>query len=170
MFEDQFFSSKNFGISLLLASLSLTLSQIIATTWCNANTDNFGYFIDDAQRWHSCVYEMPGDWLFRYGAALLTGWGAVSLLFEVSRTRATWLQTKTINISRLFFSLSLLSINLLLENLSQAWMRPSTNWPLYVFFDNFWYLFPTALGVFIVTAWSIANKVELIFTLNKRQR
>lgn len=170
MFEDKFFSTKNAGITLLLASLLLTLTQIIATTWCNANSEHFGYFIDDSQKWHVCVYEMPGDWFFYYGAILLTVWGLMSLVAETARTKNVWLETKTINLSRLVFSLSLVCINMLLENLSHAWQRPNTSSPLYLFFDTFWYLFPLALAGFVVSAWSIAYKVELIFTLNKRKR
>lgn len=170
MFDYEFFASKNAAIMLMLGSLVLTLTQIIATTWCNANTNTFGYYQDDSQHWHACVYEMPGEWLFSNGAILLNAFGAISLFVDVVRTRETWLATKTINLSRVAFSASLLSINLMLEVLSHAWQRPSTSSPFYFFYDNFWYMFPVALALLLISSWSIVKKVELLFTLNKRKR
>lgn len=170
MFEKEFFGSRTAAIPLMLGSLLLTLTQILATTWCNANSDVFGYYLDDSQRWHSCVYAMPGEWFFFYGAILLNILGALNLFAEAARTRDVWLATKTINLSRVVFSLSFLTINFMLEVLSRAWMRPSTESPFYFFFDNFWYLFPITLALLLVSGWSIQSRVELIFTLNKRRR
>lgn len=170
MFDDEFFATKNAGIWLLVSSLVVTLTQILATTWCNANSDYFGYFIDETQQWHSCVYEMPGDWFFTYGALLLNTFGALNLCVEAMRTKNVWLETKTVNLSRIVFSLSLLSINLMLETLSRTWQRPGSTGILNFLFDYFWYLFPVALLLALASVWSIVNKVELIFTLNKRRR
>ena len=169
MGEYEYFTSRKFGLMLMVGSLILTLTQILATTWCNANSEYFGYFVDETQHWHVCVYEMPGDWLFRYGAIFLNGFGALNLFVEASRTRNIWQETKTINLSRTFFSLGLLSINFMLEILSRAW-KPGSTWIFGFVYNNFWYLFPVALTLFVVASWSIVSKVELIFTLNKRNR
>ena len=170
MFEDDFFVSKNAAIMLLFGSLVFTLTQILATTWCNANTNTFGYYQDDSMQWHVCVYEMPGEWFFSNGAILLNAVGAISLCVDVVRTRSVWLATRTINLSRVAFSISLLSINFLLEILSHAWRRPSSDNPFHFFYDNFWYMFPVALTLLLISSWSIVKKVELLFTLNKRKR
>lgn len=163
------FNTKNTSLLLLLCSLTLTLSQIVSTSWCNANSVYYGYFIDDTNNWHSCVYEMPGSWLFTYGAICFNAWGTIYFFLDFAKTRDEWRQTRTINLSRIGLLLSLSSINGMLEVLGNAWQRPDTQAPIYFVYDYFWYLFPAALGILLVATWSIINKVELLFTLNKRK-
>jgi hypothetical protein len=64
----------------------------------------------------------------------------------------------------------MVSVNGLLEILNSAWLRPETTGLLYFFYDNFFYFFPAALALVVVSSWSIHNRVELLFTLNKRKR
>ena len=165
----------NFGfegttITLMMSSLLLTLGQMISTTWCNANGSTFGYFLDDYNNWHTCVYDMPGSWLFRYGAIGLTGLGIANLFTDIYKTRESWRETKTLNLSRGGLILGMVSVNGLLEILNSAWLRPETTGLLYFFYDNFFYFFPAAVALVVVSSWSIHNRVELLFTLNKRKR
>jgi hypothetical protein len=170
MSDNDNFGFKGTTLTLMVSSLLLTLSQMISTSWCNANSSNFGYFLDEKNDWHICVYDMPGSWLFRYGALGLTSLGIMNLFTDVFKTRATWLETKTVNLSRAGLILGMVSVNGLLEILNSAWLRPETKNFLYFFYDNFFYFFPVALALVVVSSWSIVNKVELIFTLNKRRR
>jgi phosphotransferase system glucose/maltose/N-acetylglucosamine-specific IIC component len=112
---------------------------------------------------------MPGSWIFRYGALALTSLGILNLFADVFKTRATWLETKTVNLSRAGLILGMVSVNSLLEILNSAWLRPETTNFLYFFYDNFFYFFPAALALVVVSSWSIYYRVELIFTLNKRR-
>lgn len=170
MSDNDQFGFQGTTLSLMVSSLVLTLSQMISVAWCNANSSNFGYFLDESNNWHICVYEMPFSWLFTYGAAGLTGLGVANLFTDIFKTRATWHETKTVNLSRGGLIIGMLSINGLLEILNSAWMRPETTSFFYFFYDNFFYFFPAALALVVVSSWSIYNKVELLFTLNKRRR
>ena len=165
MFED--LKLKRHSYILLLLGLVLTLTQIISTTWCNANGESFGYFLDDQSRYHICVYEMPGAVFFEYGALTLNMLGMLGIFAEWVKTRDTWRHTKSVNLSRLLFTASFISVNFLLETLSKMWGHSDYlafwNW----IFDNFFYLFPTALITLLISGWTIFNKVEIHIRLKQ---
>ena len=103
----------------------------------------------------------------RQEAIALNSMGALGLFAEWVKTRDTWRNTKSINLSRLLFTGSFITVNFLLETLGRMWGHSTYfefwNW----IFDNFFYLFPTALIVLLVSGWTIFNKVEIHIRLKQ---
>ena len=170
MFDKLGFTFKGATLSLFLLNAGLSLIQIMATDWCSANGKYYGYFVDDHATLHSCAWELPARpifaWIFVFTGAL----GLVGLFADYYQARDQWKDHKEINLSRITFMVSLLMINLLLEALANTEEVRYSGGYQYLLFTNFWYLMPVALALLTISTWSIINKVELVFTLNKRKR
>jgi hypothetical protein len=168
MFDESGFDWKKATLPLFVASVILTITQILSVTWCSVNGSYYGYFLE-GKVLHSCIGEMPGAWLFLYGAAILSGAGMLSLIYDGVRAFRNWSETRSINLSRTLFVLSMITITGELELLANTYNRQEQyegirSW----LFDSWFYVFPVALFLLIVSALSISKKVELIFSLNKR--
>ena len=168
MFDESGFDWKKATLPLFVASVILTITQILSVTWCSVNGDYYGYFLV-GKVLHSCLGEMPGDWFFRYGAAILSGAGMLSLTYDGIRAFRNWSETRSINLSRTLFVISMITVTGELELLANTYNRQEQyegikSW----LFDSWFYVFPVALFVLIVSALSISKKLELIFSLNKR--
>jgi hypothetical protein len=169
MFDRDGFTFKGTTLFLMLASFALAFSHVVTIQWCSANGEFYGYFYDDAHELRSCVFNVPFEWFFTYGAVILNGFGMWNLFYDFIRTRDQWRETKRINISRVVFTLSFVTTNSLLEVLTHSYMRPNTESILYFAFDYLFFLLPTAIILLAVSAWTIINKVELYFDLSRRR-
>jgi hypothetical protein len=164
------YGGTKWGVPLLLMSIALVVSQILSTAWCSANSEIYGYF-QQGTFWQSCVYEMPGSWFFRTGSVALSSMSVSLFFMEGFKSFQNWRVHKQVNLSRTTLIFSLFAINALLETLSRAHSRPDDYESFFSFiFDNFFYLFGAAVLLLAVSLWSIHYKVELIFSLSRRNR
>ena len=170
MFDKLGFTFKGATLSLFLLNAGLSLIQIMATSWCSANSRYYGYFVDDQAKLHSCAWELPARPWFAWIFILTGALGLVGLFADYYKVRDEWKEHKVVNLSRTAFVVSLLMINLLLEALANTEQIQYSGGYQYLLFSNFWYLMPISLVLLTVSTWSITNKVELVFTLNKRRR
>jgi hypothetical protein len=169
MFGDNGFAFKGSALLLLLGGFAMAFGQIVTIAWCSASGEFYGYFYNEAGKLQSCVFNTPGDWLFTYGSIGLTVAGMWSLFYDFVRTRETWKEKRTVNLSRVTFTLSFVVMNSMLEALTKAYMRPHTSSILYILFDNMFWLLPVSIFLLALSAWSIVNKVELYFNLKWRR-
>lgn len=168
MFDDSGFDWKKATLPLFVASVILTLTQILSSTWCSVNGQYYGYFLD-GKVLRSCALEMPGSWFFLYGAIALSSLGLLSLIYDGARALRIRATTRSINISRTVFVLSMLTVTAELELLANTYNRQGQYEGIRTYlFDTWFYVFPIALLFLIASAYSINKKVELIFSLNKR--
>lgn len=170
MFNKFGFTFKGATLTLFLLNAGLSLLHIMATSWCSANGKYYGYYVDEVNSLHSCAWELPSRpyfvWIFFITAAL----GLAGLIADYVEARDEWSNYREINLSRITFVVSLMLINLLLEALANVEDIEYTGGSEQLLFTNFWYLMPFALILLTISSWSILNKFELIFTLNKRKR
>jgi len=167
MFDESGFDWKKATLPLFVASVILTITQILSVTWCSVNGEFYGYFLV-GKVYHACVSEMPGDWFFRYGSLVLSSLGMLNLLYDGTRAFRSWADTRSINLSRSIFVISMITITGELELLANTYSRHEQyegikSW----LFDGWFYVFPVALFFLIVSALSINKRVELIFSLNR---
>ncbi len=163
-------TAPKWALPLILLSITILLAQILSTTWCSANSEIYGYY-PQGTFWQSCVYEMPGNWFFRNATLALSSISGGLLFIDGMRAYNHWKEHKQVNLSRSLMFFSLFSINTLLEILSRAHSRPDYyEGPFTWLFDNFFYLFGAAVLTLAVSLWSIFNKVELIFSISRRNR
>ena len=168
MFDESGFDWKKATLPLFLASVILTITQILSTTWCSVNGEYYGYFLIGKDL-HACVIDMPGGWFFHYGALALSVLGMMSLFYDGAKAFRNWTSTRTINLSRTIFVLSMITVTGELELLANTYNRQEQYEGLKSYlFDTWFYVFPVALFLLIVSALSISKKLELIFSLNKR--
>ena len=170
MYGDNGFSFKGSALLLLLGSFAMVFTQIVSITWCSANGQFYGYFYNEANQLQSCVFNTPGDFFFTWGSMGLTLAGMWSLFYDFIKTRDTWREKRSINLSRVVFTLSFVAMNGLLEVLTKAYERPKTTTLLYLFFDNMFWMLPLSIFLVALSTWSIVNKVELHFNLRWRQK
>ena len=170
MFDESGFDWRKATLPLFVASVILTLTQILSVTWCSVNGPYYGYFLVGKQL-HACVGDMPGDWFFRYGSMILSSLGMLSLIYDGARACRSWADSKTINLSRTLFVVSMITITGELELLANTYSRQEQyegikSW----LFDTWFYVFPVALFLLIISALSISKRLELIFSLNGKRR
>lgn len=168
MFDESGFDWKKATLPLFVASVILTLTQILSVTWCSVNGEYYGYFLI-GKNLHACVIDMPGDWFFRYGSMLFSAAGMFTLLYDGIKAFRNWTETRSINLSRTIFVLSMITVTGELELLANTFHRQGQYEGIKTFlFDTWFYVFPVALFLLIVSALSINKNLELIFSLNKR--
>lgn len=170
MFDKFGFTFKGATLTIFLLNASLSIMHILATSWCSASGKFYGYFYDDQNALHSCAWESPARPYFSYAFAMLTGLGIVGLISDYIQTRDEWANYREVNLSRIAFVGSLMLLNQLLDAVANVEDIKYSHGNEYFFFVNLWYLFPIAAVLLAISSWSIVNKVELIFTLNKRKR
>jgi uncharacterized membrane protein len=170
LFDKLGFTFKGATLGLFLLNAALSLLQIMATGWCSANGKYYGYYVDDKATLHSCAWELPARSLFQWVFVFTGVMGLVGLLMDYYQARDQWKEYKEVNLSRITFVVSLLMVNLLLEALANTEEVKYSGGYQYLLFTYFWYLMPVALVMLTISSWSIINKLELIFTLNKRRR
>lgn len=90
------------------------------------------------------------------------------MFIDAGKALRNWKVSKSINISRVTFLISMVSVTAMLELVANAYNRELLPALTYLVFDNFFYLFPITLLLFIASAYSIGKKVELIFSLDRR--
>ncbi len=169
MFDESGFAWQKATLPLFVASVILTLTQILSATWCSANGQYYGYFLD-GKVLRSCATEMPGGWFFLTGAIALSSLGFLTLVYDGAKAFRNWTNTKTINISRSLFVLSMITVTGALELLANTYNRQQQYEGLRSYlFDNWFVVFPVALFLLIISALSISMKLELIFSLNRRR-
>ena len=169
MFDESGFDWRKATLPLFVASVILTLTQILSTTWCSVNGQYYGYFLD-GKVLRSCATEMPGSWFFLYGAIALSSLGLLTLCYDGAKALRNWNTTRSINISRTVFVLSMITVTGELELLANTVNRQQQYEGLNSYlFDHWFHVFPIALLFLIASAYSINKKVELIFSLNKRR-
>jgi hypothetical protein len=168
MFDESGFDWKKATLPLFVASVILTITQILSVTWCSVNGEFYGYFLVGKEL-HACAIDMPGDWLFRYGSAIFSGVGMITLLYDGIKAFRNWAETRSINLSRTIFVLSMIVVTGELELLANTYNRQQQYEGIKSYlFDSWFYVFPVALFLLIISALSISKKLELIFSLNKR--
>ena len=169
MFDESGFAWQKATLPLFVASVILTLTQILSATWCSANGQYYGYFRVEKEL-YSCAGQMPGSWFFLSGAIALSSLGFLTLVYDGAKAFRNWTNTKTINISRSVFVLSMITVTSELELLANTFNRQQQYEGLRSYlFDNWFVVFPIALFLLIISALSISMKLELIFSLNKRR-
>ena len=165
MFRRLGFTFESLTVALMITSLVLTLSQLFLTTWCSVSGDYYGYFFD-GQYMRSCVIDYPARDVISLAASITGGFGVLSMLVEWSAAAFRWRNFREINFSRIIFVASFLSIDYLLQNLANALPRDfgyDQGWA----FENFFWLFPSALALFIAASFTIYNKIELIYVFKR---
>lgn len=167
MFDESGFDWKKATLPLFVASVVLTLTQILSVTWCSVNGEYYGFWLE-GKVFHSCLGDMPGDWFFRYGSLALSSIGLLTLFYDGLRAFRTWSESRSINLSRTIFVISMITVTGELEILTNSYAHHDEfagikSW----LFDTWFYVFPVALFLLIVSALSISKKVELVFSLNK---
>lgn len=168
MFDESGFEWRKATLPLFVASVILTITQILSATWCSVSGEYYGYFLIGKDL-HACVAEMPGGWFFRYGSLALSAAGMLSLFYDGVKAFRNWTESKSINVSRTIFVLSMITVTGELELLANTYSRAQQYEGIKTFlFDNWFYVFPVALFLLIASALSISKKVELIFSLNRR--
>ena len=169
MFDESGFAWQKATLPLFVASVILTLTQILSATWCSANGEYYGYF-RVGKELHSCAYQMPGSWFFLTGAIALSSLGFLTLVYDGARALRNWNTTRSINISRSVFVLSMITVTGALELLANTFNRQQQYEGIRSYlFDNWFIVFPVALFLLIISALSISMKLELIFSLNRRR-
>ena len=169
MFGDNGFSFKGSALLLLLGGFAMAFGQIVTITWCSASGEFYGYFYDDNHMLQSCVFNTPGDWFFTWASLGLTVAGMWSLFYDFLQTRNTWKEKRSVNLSRVVFTISFVIMNSMLEALTKAYMRPHTSTPIYLLFDNVFWLLPLSIFLVALSTWSIVNNLELHFNLKWRK-
>jgi hypothetical protein len=170
MFNKFGFTFKGATLTLFLLNAALSIIHILATSWCSASGKYYGYFLDDQNALHSCAWELPSRPYFAYTFVMLTALGVSGLISDFVKTRDEWNNYKEINLSRITFVASFMLLNQLLEAVANVEDIKYAEGFENFFFVNLWYLFPIAATLLALSSWSIVKKVELIFTLNKRNR
>ena len=165
MFRRLGFTFETLTVALMITSLALTITQIFMTSWCSTSGMYYGY-IFDGQYLRSCIVEYPARDVISL-AASITGWfGFVSMLIEWSAAAFRWRNFREINFSRILFVVSFLTIDYLLQDLANAIPHEygfENGWA----FDNFFWLFPSALLLFIAASFTIYNKIELVYVFKR---
>lgn len=170
MFNKFGFTFKGATLALFLANAGLSMIHIMATAWCSASGKYYGYFVDDQNSLHSCAWELPARPYMHYVYLVLLALSVSGLINDYVRTRDEWQNYREVNLSRISFVISFMLINELLQAVANVEdIKYAVGFENF-FFVNLWYLFPIAVLLLAVSSWSIVNKVELIFTLNKRKR
>ena len=169
MFGASGFSFKGSALLLLLGGFALAFGQIVTITWCSASGEFYGFFYDASNELKSCVFNTPGDWFFTWASLGLTVAGTWNLWYDFLQTRDTWREKRSINVSRITFTLSFVVMNSMLEALTKIYTRPKADTPIYFIFDNMFWLLPLSILLVAISTWSIVNKVELYFNLKWRK-
>jgi hypothetical protein len=159
------FTFETLTVALMISSLVLTITQLFLTSWCSASGEYYGYYFD-GQYLRSCVIDFPARDFISVAASLTTGFGILSMLIEWAAAAFRWRNFRELNFSRILFVISFLVIDYLLQDLANALPREwgfDQGWA----FDNFFWLFPTALLMFIAASFTIYKKIELVFVFKR---
>lgn len=160
------FNFESATTALIIGSLLLTITQIFTTTWCSASGSYYGFYFD-GQTLRSCVYELPARSFFSLSASLAAGLGLFSMVIEWAAAAFRWREFRELNVSRILFVASFLLTDYLLQNLANALPHSNSEnagWA----FNNFYWLFPTALIIFVISSTTIYKKREFILYLNRK--
>jgi hypothetical protein len=112
------------------------------------------------------VIDFPARDFISVAASLTAGFGLLSMLIEWAAAAFRWRNFRELNFSRILFVISFLVIDYLLQDLANALPREwgiDQGWA----FDNFFWLFPMALLMFIAASFTIYKKIELVYVFKR---
>ena len=162
MFDKFFRQLQNRSSLLIYANIALSLVRLLYTSWCNASGKYFGFYYS-SREWHSCSSEFPGALVLTWVTVAVMALSGYMLIHDYARLQDHTANSKSLNVSKVAYYLSLLLINFQIESItSTAKSLRITDGPEGLAFNTFIFAFPVAVLVYAVATYSIVKKREWV--------